>query len=1655
MLCKSYSYFVRNRARSIISNGQSARNIHAKLHPSKPRLSQTLLHTLKWQSLRRRTRTGARLLLNLLILLTLLATLVVPVPPTPSFSSFSSFSSKTLSTANTAYAQAAPETFNIDLFLYKPAISNQYALCGSENCNPSYANNGADGDYWRIRNVNSTTFWRVDVGTLTSISQIKILQGDAYYATSVDVYGGIWDEVANNMLLLDNYSIGQGLNTINLPDPHEFRYYWIVMQTRADTDPIPEVHINTIQGFGARPFSPPPGDVFRYASSDGSCIGAWCHHSPQMANDGLDGSYWSTGITNNYWTVYLGTRQSVGTISLYQAPLFEEYATSVTVRGSNSYDGLGNCPHDSFTTLGTYSSLQRGWNNITLPTGSPYLCYWINANTLSGTGNWQVLAIEGYGLSPKDDGFWSYNPSFNFSSNHTVAAPLVTLAGSYSCAGNCDALVSPLTGNFNTSFGDLALPGRGPAIGFARSYNSRAAIAQPAPPNEVRPLGYGWTHTYNMYIEQVSSEYVMHQENGSVIRFNSSDFNHPSWIQADLVRNADQTYVMTRTHGLTVYSFNSLGRLTSIRDRNGHTTTLSYNGQNYLQTVTDPASRQLSFTYTVTGTVTYLTGVSSSSPGITRNVSFGYDSGGNLQTATDVGGQRTGFSYDANHQLEYIYDPRGGVLHNTYEAVTPATGRVVSQTDPENRTTGLYYSAAPGTGTLTTQITNSIGLRTDQDYNDYRLMRVTQFPGTSGESLIDFSYKPGTMWWESVNDPNSNVTSYVPDSRGNITSASDPLGRTTQYVYNTTNDLTKITYANQMTTTLDYDGGGNVVKVSRLYTETGQVISSTFAYDTAQGRAGDLLTVTDPVGKQWNTRYDAYGYPTSSWDPLSHTSVYTYNSVGWLMEARDPVGRTTSSTYTAYGLPYVVTDSRNYTTTYGYDANQNLRTVTDANYRTVTYDHNLDNELTRVTRPDTTYSTYDYDGLGRVITQSNPLRQNTVYGYDDVNRISTVTDLQSHQYQTQYNLVGLPTQILDPKAQTTTFIYDVAYQLKRVDYSDTNTPDVQYNYDVLGMRSVMTDGTGVTLYDFDSLNRPISVQDGSSRTITFGYDQASRLSTITYPNIGSGTRTVTRGYDNSDRLTSVQDWLGNTTQFTYDASDVLTGTTYPAATGLTTVFGYNNGPQLTSVTHKQSGTPFLTFSYTRDNIGVLGTGTEVRGSTTTNHTYEYDSLYRLRGDNLSSTNTVSNTWGYSAATEIIHSSQILNGGTAITTTRVYNPVNALSTILQKQGTTTQKDLSFTFDNNGNRIQLYDKVTKQSTNYTYDQADRLKSYGTRSYAYNGDGLRMSKAGPVTVEQYTWDPGVEAGLPLLLQDASAVFIYGPGGMLLEEVSNSNDVYFYHTDQLGSVRALTNSSGSVVNTYDYDAYGIPTSTTGSTYNPFGFSGEYLDYESGLIYLRARYYDPATQQFLTRDPLENQSQQPYAYGAGNPLAYTDPTGHFPFAVILIGALVGGGMDLGFQLISNGGDIGNVNWAQVGISAGFGAFAEYAAPVGMTAALFGGAQDFATQYFSNGGDLDTIDWGQVGVSALFTGISSKAGQWAKFGKEWEIDTYAKSFGVNMRHLQIAPFGNRTPATYVKAGQKHFNWGILPHAHYPKFDRFGNILANQGYKKHRPWQGGF
>ncbi|MFI4990777.1 MAG: RHS repeat-associated core domain-containing protein [Solirubrobacterales bacterium] len=120
-----------------------------------------------------------------------------------------------------------------------------------------------------------------------------------------------------------------------------------------------------------------------------------------------------------------------------------------------------------------------------------------------------------------------------------------------------------------------------------------------------------------------------------------------------------------------------------------------------------------------------------------------------------------------------------------------------------------------------------------------------------------------------------------------------------------------------------------------------------------------------------------------------------------------------------------------------------------------------------------------------------------------------------------------------------------------------------------------------------------------------------------------------------------------------------------------------------------------------------------------------------------------------------------------------------------------------------------------------------------------------------------------------------MYGPSGTSVEQINNSTGVVQYlHHDQQGSTRLLTGSTGTVTGSSTFDGYGNKTGSTGTATTPLGYDGQYTSSDTGLIYLRARVYDPATAQFLSVDPIEPISRAPYNYAGDNPVTYGDSVG-------------------------------------------------------------------------------------------------------------------------------------------------------------------------------------
>jgi RHS repeat-associated protein len=396
----------------------------------------------------------------------------------------------------------------------------------------------------------------------------------------------------------------------------------------------------------------------------------------------------------------------------------------------------------------------------------------------------------------------------------------------------------------------------------------------------------------------------------------------------------------------------------------------------------------------------------------------------------------------------------------------------------------------------------------------------------------------------------------------------------------------------------------------------------------------------------------------------------------------------------------------------------------------------------------------------------------------------------------------------------------------------------------------MTDGTGTTKYTYDQLDRLTESENGHKEVSKYGYDLANEQTKITYPN----TKSVTRAFDSAGRLEKITDWSSNVTKFTYNEDSQQATTLFPTATTDEDKYAYNDADQMTEAKMLKGTETLASLVYTRDNDGQLKKTTSkgLPGAEITENTYDENNRLTKSGSE----------YKYDPAN---------NATTIGTGTYKYNKGDELE---------TGPSLTYTYDELGERTKTK-PTSGPATTYGYDQAGDLTSVERPkegevseikdSYAYNGEGLRASQTIAGTTTYLAWD--VTEGLPLILSDGTNSYIYGPGGVPIEQVSSGGTVTYMHHDQQGSTRLLTGSTGTVTGKCSYGAYGTAT-CEGATTTPLGYDGQYTSSDTGLIYMRARVYDPTTAQFLTVDPLAGLTLAPYSYGNDSPLNFRDPTG-------------------------------------------------------------------------------------------------------------------------------------------------------------------------------------
>jgi RHS repeat-associated protein len=493
-----------------------------------------------------------------------------------------------------------------------------------------------------------------------------------------------------------------------------------------------------------------------------------------------------------------------------------------------------------------------------------------------------------------------------------------------------------------------------------------------------------------------------------------------------------------------------------------------------------------------------------------------------------------------------------------------------------------------------------------------------------------------------------------------------------------------------------------------------------------------------------------------------------------------------------------------------------------------------------------------------------------------------------------YDELGNLTSSTDSSGQTTTFEYDALSRLAAIVLPDGAT--TKFTYDANGSLLSMQDASGFQLYNYDELDRLKKVTysddnqigDPGDLSISYEYDLADRLTAIVYP---SGKR-IEYGYDAADRLTSVTE-VGPNLVTTYDYSattGLLTKATLP--NDVETLYTYDTSGQLTDILHRRTSTAALIAKY-HYNLDVSGRRSKVEVTTSSGtraEAYEYDDFDRLEQVIYSTDITIDPT------DRVVNYTYDTNGNRQSTTdnpdgtgplpaevnTYEYTFENRLERVTNQ---TTGEVTDYFYDWRGNQIM---RVTPtETTHYSYDALNRLVAVDDRDdhikYVYDGADRRIAQFVNGVETRFVIDPSSSVYQTIEERDSSGVlsaeYAYGLERLYGLLPGENNPTYYLH-DALGSVGALTNDDGALLGTYEYDVFGQATAEPASNNNPFLFTGEHIDLQTGLIFLRARYMDPAYGIFLSKDPLGYfDGPNRFRYSSSNPTNYTDPTGQVPIS--------------------------------------------------------------------------------------------------------------------------------------------------------------------------------
>ena len=323
------------------------------------------------------------------------------------------------------------------------------------------------------------------------------------------------------------------------------------------------------------------------------------------------------------------------------------------------------------------------------------------------------------------------------------------------------------------------------------------------------------------------------------------------------------------------------------------------------------------------------------------------------------------------------------------------------------------------------------------------------------------------------------------------------------------------------------------------------------------------------------------------------------------------------------------------------------------------------------------------------------------------------------------------------------------------------------------------------------------------------------------------------------QLSTVTDWNNHTTTVGYDPDGDPTTTTYP--NGVVDTRTYNHADQLTNIADTHNTTSLLTFAYTPDPAANLATETDTGTPNPATTNYTYNKLQQLTAANA-------NNYTYDPANNLTTS--------PTGATQAFNADSETCWTAPTSGTCASPPAgatTYAYNNEGDRTTTT-PPTGGATTYSWNPNNQLTTLtppaaNPTTYTYDGNGLLQHQATTGTTTNYTWD--TQASLPLLLADGTNYYIYADNPGPIEQVNVTTGTTSYLlADHLGSTRAITDPTGAIIGSDTYDAWGNQAGSTGTATTPFLYAGQYQDPTNGIYYLRARWYDPTTGQFLSLDP-------------------------------------------------------------------------------------------------------------------------------------------------------------------------------------------------------------